>query len=54
MARIAIIAGAASGIGQAPASVLVTQGYIVMVDDISGTGTERAAGELAWHGGHDV
>ena len=54
MARIAIITGAASGIGQAPASTLVTQGYTVVVDDISGTGTERAVGELAWHGGHDV
>jgi NAD(P)-dependent dehydrogenase (short-subunit alcohol dehydrogenase family) len=47
MARIAIITGAASGIGQALASALVARGDTVVVADIDGDGAERAAGELA-------
>jgi NAD(P)-dependent dehydrogenase (short-subunit alcohol dehydrogenase family) len=50
MARIAIITGAASGIGQALASALVTRGDTVVVADIDGDGAERAASELARHG----
>ncbi len=50
MARIAIIAGAASGIGRALASALVARGGTVVVADIDGDGVERAAHELARHG----
>jgi NAD(P)-dependent dehydrogenase (short-subunit alcohol dehydrogenase family) len=50
MARIAIITGAASGIGQALASALVTRGDTVVVADIDGDGAERVAGELARRG----
>jgi NAD(P)-dependent dehydrogenase (short-subunit alcohol dehydrogenase family) len=47
MARIAIITGAASGIGKALARALVARGDTVVVADIDGEGAERAAGELA-------
>lgn len=47
MARIAIITGAASGIGKALASALVARGDTVVVADIDGEGAERAARELA-------
>jgi NAD(P)-dependent dehydrogenase (short-subunit alcohol dehydrogenase family) len=50
MARIAIITGAASGIGQALASALVTRGDTVVVADIDGDGAERAAGDLTRRG----
>lgn len=50
MARIAIITGAASGIGQALASALVTRGDTVVVADVDGDGAERVAGELARRG----
>jgi NAD(P)-dependent dehydrogenase (short-subunit alcohol dehydrogenase family) len=50
MARIAIITGAASGIGQALASALVTRGDTVVLADIDGDGAERAASELARQG----
>jgi NAD(P)-dependent dehydrogenase (short-subunit alcohol dehydrogenase family) len=50
MARIAIVTGAASGIGQALASALVLRGDTVVVADIDGDGAERAASELARHG----
>ena len=50
MARIAIITGAASGIGQALASALVTRGDTVVVADVDGDGAERAASELARQG----
>ena len=50
MARIAIITGAASGIGQALARALVARGDTVVLADIDGDGAERAASELARHG----
>ena len=50
MARIAIITGAASGIGQALASAMVTRGDTVVVADIDGDGAERTAGDLTRRG----
>jgi NAD(P)-dependent dehydrogenase (short-subunit alcohol dehydrogenase family) len=50
MTRIAIITGAASGIGQALASALVARGDTVVVADIDGAGAGRVAGELARRG----
>ena len=47
MARIAVITGAASGIGRALAGALVTRGDMVVVADVDGDGAERAAAELA-------
>jgi NADP-dependent 3-hydroxy acid dehydrogenase YdfG len=50
MARIAIITGAASGIGRALARALVLRDDTVVVADIDGDGAEHVAGELARHG----
>ena len=50
MARITIVTGAASGIGQALASALVARGDTVVVADVDGDGAERTAGELARRG----
>jgi len=50
MNRVAIVTGAASGIGRALAGALVTRGDTVVVVDIDGAGAERAAGELARRG----
>src|SRR5206468_12300956 len=47
MARIAIITGAASGIGRALARALVLRGDTGVVADIDGDGAERVAGGLA-------
>jgi NAD(P)-dependent dehydrogenase (short-subunit alcohol dehydrogenase family) len=50
MSRVAIVTGAASGIGRALASALVTRGDTVVVADVDGEGAERVAGELARRG----
>ncbi len=50
MARIAIITGAASGIGQALARALVLRGDTVVVADIDGDGAQRVARGLARQG----
>jgi NAD(P)-dependent dehydrogenase (short-subunit alcohol dehydrogenase family) len=50
MARIAIITGAASGIGRALAGALAGRGDTVVLADIDGDGAERAARELARKG----
>jgi len=50
MARIVIVTGAASGIGQALAGALVARGDTVVVADIDGDGAERVAGELTRRG----
>ena len=47
MARIAIITGAASGIGPALARALVLRSDTVVVADIDGDGAERVADEVA-------
>lgn len=44
MGRIAIITGAASGIGRALARALVLRGDTVVVADIDGDGAARVAG----------
>ena len=47
MTRIAIVTGAASGIGQALARALAARGDTVVVADLDGEAAGRAAGELA-------
>ncbi|SEP19397.1 SDR family NAD(P)-dependent oxidoreductase [Trujillonella endophytica] len=44
--RVAIVTGAARGIGAATARVLVAQGARVVLADVDGAGVERVAGEL--------
>lgn len=44
--RVAIVTGAAQGIGRAIAGKLVEEGAQVVVADLNGEGAERAAGEL--------
>jgi NAD(P)-dependent dehydrogenase (short-subunit alcohol dehydrogenase family) len=44
--RVAIVTGAASGIGRAAASELVARGLDVVVADLDGDGASRAAAEL--------
>lgn len=50
MARIAIVTGAASGIGQALADALVARGDTVVVADVDKDGAERTAGNLSERG----
>ena len=50
MARIAIITGAASGIGRALAGALAARGDTVVLADIDGDGADRAARAPIWPG----
>jgi len=50
MGRIAIVTGAASGIGQALAGALVARGDTVVVADVDKDGAERTAGDLSERG----
>jgi len=50
MGRIAIVTGAASGIGQALAGALVARGDTVVVADVDKDGAERIAGDLSERG----
>jgi len=50
MARIAIITGAASGIGRALAGALAARGDTVVLADIDGDGADRAAREVPREG----
>ena len=50
MGRIAIVTGAASGIGQALAAALVARGDTVVVADVDKDGAERTAGDLSGRG----
>jgi len=50
MTQIAIVTGAASGIGQALAKALVARGDTVVVADIDGEAADGAVGELARQG----
>jgi NAD(P)-dependent dehydrogenase (short-subunit alcohol dehydrogenase family) len=50
MTRIAIVTGAASGIGQALAGALVARGDTVVVADVDKDGAERTAGSLSERG----
>ena len=47
--RVAVVTGAASGIGRGIAASLVTAGATVVIADIDGPGAERAARDLGAH-----
>ncbi len=49
--RVAIITGAASGIGRATARLLAREGAAVLVADLDGAGADRVAEEIADAGG---
>jgi NAD(P)-dependent dehydrogenase (short-subunit alcohol dehydrogenase family) len=55
--KVALVTGAASGLGAATARMFVRQGARVLVTDIDAAGAARVAGELGEHAasaGHDV
>ena len=52
--RVAIVTGAAQGIGRAVAQKLADEGAQVVCADINGEGAERAAAELPGAAGHEV
>jgi NAD(P)-dependent dehydrogenase (short-subunit alcohol dehydrogenase family) len=49
--KVAVVTGAATGIGRAIALRLAAEGAAVVVADIDGAGAERTAGEIAAAGG---
>ncbi len=50
--RVAIVTGAASGIGRGTALALARRGVNVIVADINGAGSKAVAAEIAGEGGH--
>ena len=52
--KVAIVTGAASGIGRATALALAAEGAKVVVADLAGDGAERVAREIAAAGGRAV
>src|SRR5688500_14738787 len=50
MTRVAVVTGAASGIGRAIATALVLRGDTVVVTDLDGAKAEQVARRLAEHG----
>jgi NAD(P)-dependent dehydrogenase (short-subunit alcohol dehydrogenase family) len=52
--RVAIVTGAASGIGRATALALASEGAAVVVADLAGDGAERVAREIEGAGGRAV
>jgi NAD(P)-dependent dehydrogenase (short-subunit alcohol dehydrogenase family) len=49
--KVALITGAARGIGRGIAAQLIADGYAVMIADVRGEAAEQTAGELASGGG---
>jgi NAD(P)-dependent dehydrogenase (short-subunit alcohol dehydrogenase family) len=52
--RVAVVTGGASGIGQAVARLLATEGAVVHVVDLDGEGAERTTRSLVENGGHGL
>ncbi|QKW36721.1 glucose 1-dehydrogenase [Actinomadura sp. NAK00032] len=52
--KVAIVTGAASGIGAATARILAREGAAVVVADINGPGADEVAGKIAAGGGRAV